>query len=112
GGTSPSRGAGVVLDVTSQVAARRILVPDYTNVDAATAQAGLEALGLRVTVVYATGAPDGRVLSQAPPPSTEVPEGAVVTIQVARAAAPAERARRPGRGRAGAPPHPPAASPG
>jgi beta-lactam-binding protein with PASTA domain len=86
-GAFVARGSEVAIDVATAApaATRRVLIPNYTGVDGPTAQAGLEALGLRVTVAYAAGTPDGVVLDQAPPPSTEVAVGSVVTIRVARA---------------------------
>lgn len=85
-GTLVAPGTEIALEVVrSETPQPGVPIPSYRNMDAATAQADLQAKGLRVALAYATGSPEGRVIDQQPPGGTVTVRGALVTLTISRA---------------------------
>lgn len=85
-GTVVAPGSEIALDVVKAEATQPgVPLPNYTNMDAATAQADLQAKGLRVAIAYTVGTPEGRVIQQNPGPGAVTLRGTLVTLTVARA---------------------------
>ena len=79
-------GSEIVLEVVrAETVQPGVTLPNSMNMDAAAAQADLQARGLRVAIAYTTGSPDGFVIGQLPAPGTVTVPGALVTLTVARA---------------------------
>ncbi len=88
GGALVAPGTEIVLDVVrADVVQPGVPLPNYVNMDAATAQLDLQAKGLRVAFAYTTGSPEGRVTSQDPVGGSVTVRGALVTLTVVRAPA-------------------------
>ena len=86
GGSLVAPGTEIALDVVRADATQPgVPLPNYLNMDAATAQADLQAKGLRVAIAYTTGSPEGRVISQQPVGGSVTVRGALVTLTVATA---------------------------
>lgn len=85
GGVLVAPGTEIALEVVRvDVVEPGVPLPNYLNMDAATAQADLQAKGLRVALAYTTGSPPGRVLGQQPSAGIVTVRGALVTLTVAR----------------------------
>jgi beta-lactam-binding protein with PASTA domain/tRNA A-37 threonylcarbamoyl transferase component Bud32 len=84
-GASVHKGSTVTLYVSSGTPSpqptSQVTLPDVTSLDLATAEARLEALGMKVdAVAVSSSAPMGQVVAESPPPGTAVAPGTTVTL--------------------------------
>jgi penicillin-binding protein 1A len=101
GGSAAPLGSGVTINVSNGKGPKQAKVPDVVGDNVNGAQAILEALGFKVSIVYQTvdkKKDDGIVLSQSPAGGASKPVGSTVTIVVGQFSAAPEPSPSPGGG--------------